>query len=426
MAIDATTPVVVLKSIAHGGLGVVRSLGRLGINAYTIEADAWTPAFYSRYNQGAVRLDIETAPAERALYELERLAKRLGVPSVIIPSTDYAAIFLADHYGRLQRSFIFLEQSPELLRKLYSKREMYYLAKQHGVFTAETSFPLCRQDVLTFLETATFPLVLKAIDGTRLDARCGKKMFIVNSANELLDLYDALEDPRTPNLMLQEYIAGVDDSVWMFNAYFNRNSECLIAHTGKKLRQCPAFSGYTSLGVCMRNDVVHETATRFLRGLNYSGLVDIDFRYDARDRTYKMLDVNPRLGATFRLFVAENDLDLARAYYLDMTGQRVPPASVKEGRKWIVGDLDFASSLRYYKCGQLKPIEWLASLRGIEDSAFFAIDDPIPFFVRVASDIRDISKRIVRKVRAICAASQEEVAPQFGDALPTRSEAKAA
>ncbi|HVI78850.1 MAG TPA: hypothetical protein VM715_11955, partial [Candidatus Acidoferrum sp.] len=358
MAIDATTPVVVLKSIAHGGLGVVRSLGRLGINAYTIEADAWTPAFYSRYNRGAVRLDIETAPAERALYELERLAKRLGVPSVIIPSTDYAAIFLADHYGRLQRSFIFLEQSPELLRKLYSKREMYYLAKQHGVFTAETSFPLCRQDVLTFLETATFPLVLKAIDGTRLDARCGKKMFIVNSANELLDLYDALEDPRTPNLMLQEYIAGVDDSVWMFNAYFNRNSECLIAHTGKKLRQCPAFSGYTSLGVCMRNDVVHETATRFLRGLNYSGLVDIDFRYDARDRTYKMLDVNPRLGATFRLFVAENDLDLARAYYLDMTGQRVPPASVKEGRKWIVGDLDFASSLRYYKCGQLKPIEW--------------------------------------------------------------------
>ena len=135
---------------------------------------------------------------------------------------------------------------------------------------------------------------------------------------------------------------------------------------------------------------------------------------------------SPRLGATFRLFVAENDLDLARAYYLDMTGQRVPPASVKEGRKWIVGDLDFASSLRYYKCGQLKPIEWLASLRGIEDSAFFAIDDPIPFFVRVASDIRDISKRIVRKVRAICAASQEEVAPQFGDALPTRSEAKAA
>ena len=132
MAIDATTPVVVLKSIAHGGLGVVRSLGRLGINAYTIEADAWTPAFYSRYNRGAVRLDIETAPAERALYELERLAKRLGVPSVIIPSTDYAAIFLADHYGRLQRSFIFLEQSPELLRStecLPQRRAFLYVAK---------------------------------------------------------------------------------------------------------------------------------------------------------------------------------------------------------------------------------------------------------------------------------------------------------
>ena len=423
---DTATPVVVLKSIAHGGLGVVRSLGRLGIDVYTVEADAWTPAFYSRYNRGSVRLDIETAPAEQALYQLERLAKRLGVPSIIIPSTDYAAIFLADHYERLQRSFIFLQQSSELLRKLYSKREMSYLAKEHGVFTAEASFPLCRQDVLTFLETASFPLVLKAIDGTRLDARCGKKMFIVNSAEELLSLYDAFEEPERPNLMLQEYVAGEDDSVWMFDGYFNKNSECLAAYTGKKLRQCPAFSGYTSLGVCLRNDVVHETALRFLRGVNYSGLVDIDFRYDPRDGKYKMLDVNPRLGATFRLFVAENDLDLVRAYYLDMTGQRVPSASLREGRKWIVADLDFASSLRYYRCGQLKLIEWLASLRGIEDAAFFAVDDLLPFFVRLTSDILDVSKRIFIKLRDRCVAPQQKTDRGFGDVLPTRSEAKTA
>src|SRR2546425_3495393 len=45
------------------------------------------------------------------------------------------------------------------------------------------------------------------------------------------------EDLEHPNLMLQEYIPGGEDSVWMFNGYFNEHSECLFGITGKKLRQ---------------------------------------------------------------------------------------------------------------------------------------------------------------------------------------------
>src|SRR6185437_410952 len=307
--IDNSTPAVVLKSVAHGGLGIVRSLGRLGIPAYTIEASPWTPAIYSRYNRGVVKLDVETASAEQSLERLHELAERLGTKSVLIPSTDYAAIFIADHSEKLRRWFLFPEQSPDLLRKLYSKWEMYLLAKQLGIPTAETLLPRTREDVLHFAERTKFPLVLKAIDGTRLSFRCGKKMFIVNHIDELLNLYDSLEDPISPNLILQEYIDGEDDSVWMFNGYFNQRSECIAAFTGKKLRQCPAFSGYMCLGVCLANPVVQDTATRFLRVLNYIGLVDIDFRYDQRDGQYKILDVNPRIGATFQLFTTQNGMD---------------------------------------------------------------------------------------------------------------------
>jgi predicted ATP-grasp superfamily ATP-dependent carboligase len=42
--------------------------------------------------------------------------------------------------------------------------------------------------------------------------------------------------------------------------------------------------------------------------------VDLGFRYDARDSRYKPLDVNPRIGATFRLFVdAEGWTSCARS-----------------------------------------------------------------------------------------------------------------
>ena len=71
--------------------------------------------------------------------------------------------------------------------------------------------------------------MLKGISGNRLHERTGRKMVIVDSPNELLRLYHEMEDPADPNLMLQEYIPGGDDVVWMFNGYFNHDSDCLSA-----------------------------------------------------------------------------------------------------------------------------------------------------------------------------------------------------
>ena len=40
--------------------------------------------------------------------------------------------------------------------------------------------------------------------------------------------------------------------------------------------------------------------------------------------------MNPRIGCTFRLFAATNGMDVARALYLDLTGQPVPAAQAAE------------------------------------------------------------------------------------------------
>ena len=176
---------------------------------------------------------------------------------------------------------------------LYDKKQMYYLARKLHVATAETAFPQSRGDVLDFLKTAVFPIMLKGIDGTRLKKRTGVKMLVVHNERELLKAYDSMEDPRDPNLMLQEYIPGGDDTVWMFNGYFNEHSECLVGFTGKKIRQCPVYTGSTSLGICLNNQIVEKTTKEFMKAIAYKGVLDIGYRYDARDGSYKLLDVNP-------------------------------------------------------------------------------------------------------------------------------------
>jgi predicted ATP-grasp superfamily ATP-dependent carboligase len=296
------------------------------------------------------------------------------------------------------------------VQTLTDKKRMYFLAKKLGVPTAETSFPQSRQDVLSFLRggTALFPIMLKGIDGTALERRGKPKMAIVRNADELLRQYDSIEDPDHPNLMLQEYIPGGDDSVWMFNGYFNANSDCLFGIAGRKLRQHPVYTGATSLGICLRNEVLEETTRKLMKAVGYRGVLDIGYRYDARDGQFKVLDINPRVGATFRLFLDENGMDVVRAMYLDMTGQPVPVSLPREGRKWVAEDGDLISLFHYLRDGKLTFFQWIKSFKGVQEAAWFASDDPAPFGLMVLT----LARRLFRWWRS-----------RFGMAGGTRREA---
>lgn len=393
---NCSTPVVVLRSDSHGGLNIMRSLGRLGVPVYNVDPNPWAPTFRSRYCRGRFLWDIEHRPAKESLEYMAEVRREIGRPGILIPTTDRTANFVADHAETLATSFVFPQQPPGLVRTLASKRDMFHLARRHGIPTPDAVFPTCREDVLIFLERARFPVMVKGIDGQRLWERTGKKMFIISSKEELLERYDAAEDPHRPNLMLQEYIPGGDDTVWMFNGYFNEQSDCLVGFTGKKIRQCPIHTGSTSLGICLRNQAVAETTTRFMKGVGYRGTLDIGYRYDVRDDQYKVLDINPRIGATFRLFVGENGMDVARALYLDLTGQEVVASPAAEGRKWIVEDLDMVSSYRYYREGSLSLADWIGSLRGVEEAAFICSDDPLPVAAMLVSRAAELIRRTFR------------------------------
>ena len=372
-----TVPAVVL-GFHHGGLGIARSLGRMGVRVYGVGADPAAPAFASRYCRGRFAWSFRDEDARRSVDFLLDLGRRIGSPALLIPTSDDLAMLVAEHADALESRFLFQRQDPALVRALSDKRELYHLCRRHGVPTPETLVPTSRAELFAFLAQTRFPVVLKGIDGLRLEARTGRKMVIVASPDELLDWYDRLEDPAHPNLMLQEYIPGGDDTVWMFNGYFDGDSECVAAFTGRKLRQHPIHTGSTSLGVCEHNDEVVALTSRFMKAIGYRGILDIGYRYDARDGLYKLLDPNPRIGSTFRLFVGADGMDVVRYLLLDLTGRPLPRSRTLQGRKWLVEDQDLESALEYAREGSLSLRDWLRSLRGVREGAWFAADDPVP------------------------------------------------
>lgn len=278
------------------------------------------------------------------------------------------------------------------MHALLSKKEMYQLAQRYRVPVPITLFPHSRTDFLAAPERLGLPLMVKGIHGDSWN-RASKSKVLVRSTAQFLNLYERVSETAIPDLMVQEYIPGKEDTVWMFNGYFDNAAECRAGFTGRKLRQCPIYTGVASLAVCEKNEAVEQSAVFFMKSLGYSGIVDIDFRFDARDGKYKILDVNARLGSTFRLFVSANGMDVARAMYLDLTGQKVPASPMIAGRRWMVEDLDLVASLRYRRDHALTFPEWLRSLRGIDEISFLAWDDPLPAALMLRADVRELLSR---------------------------------
>jgi|SRR5579864_1644398 len=392
---DNSVPVIVLRSVHHGGLGIVRSLGRLGVPVYCIDTDAWTPAFSSRYCRRRFIVDIENSPPEESVARLLKIGNQIGGRPILIPTTDRSTVWLADNAGALRSEFRFPSQNAALVRLLCDKSRMQQLAARCGVPTATSVVPRSKDDLLNFVETAAFPVMVKATDDERLRRSAGGTKFLIRNRRDLLDLYAKVDTPEDPGFLLQEFIPGED---WMFNGYFDQNSRCLFGAAGKKIRRFPVSTGVTSLGVCLSNETVERINAAFMQAIGYKGILDIGYRYDYRNGQYKVLDVNPRIGCTFRLFASTSGLDVSRALYLDMTGQSVPPATVSDGRKWMVEDFDLASAFLSRREKNLTLKDWLKSLKGIQETACFSIDDPLPVLLMAVTNCTELYRRARRKL----------------------------
>lgn len=386
--INTSTPVVVLSPHHHGALGILRSLGRLGVPVYAVEDGRFSPPLRSRYCRGVFHWDVRTTTPQVSTTALLKIANRFSQRPVLIPTDDTTAALIQEGAEHLQKAYRFPVLPRGLISSLSSKRALFFLCREYGHPTPETVFPRSRCEVLRLLAKAVFPIVLKNVDDRTVPGQSKVPMHIAQSADELLHYYDTLDSQQQQNVMLQEYIPGEADSVWMFNGYFNENSECLAAFTGRKLRQRPISTGITTLGICLQNEAVERPIRALLTLLGYRGIVDIGCRFDARDGQYKLLDVNPRIGCTFRLFVDPHEMDVVRVCYLDLTGQTVRAEPACEGRKWLVESLDLITLPDQLRHRKLTFGQWLRSLRGVRETAWFDWSDLSPLWAMCLSVLR--------------------------------------
>lgn len=327
---DRDVPGLIVKfgdyPLHHGGVGAIRSLGRLGVPMYAITEDRYTPAASSRYLRRAFPWRTTGAEEPERLVEgMLRIARRIGRPTVLIPTDEEAAVLIAEHQEELADSgkFLFPRVGRDLPRRLASKQGLHELCVEHGVASPAAAFPESYADIEEFAASARFPVVAK-----NREAFTRRKQPAVNGTTKIATPEGLLALARgwgeQPGAILQEYLPREQAEDWIVHAYFDADSTPLALFTGVKVRSWPPHAGMTANAYVVDNPELADLAARFIKQIGFTGVIDLDLRFDRRDGQYKLLDFNPRMGAQFRLFESESGIDVVRAMHLDLTGRAVP------------------------------------------------------------------------------------------------------
>jgi D-aspartate ligase len=381
--IDASTPALILTAHDHNGLNQARTLGRLGVSVHVTHPPRRSAVTASRHIAGRHAWDVRThEDADTLRFLRERVAPAIGRRAVLFAGEDRSAIFAAEHARELSDAFVVATPPGGLVRSLVGKDSLAALCLQAGVPTPATATPASDDEVAAFAGEATYPVMVKARHGWRLHGISRDVTAIVSSPGDLSDAVRRLSPGAAPDVVLQEHVGGGPG--WFVSGYVDASGRVLFALSGAKLREYPVDRGLATLAVLRPNATVIDTALRFLRAVGYTGPLDMDFRIDERDGLCKLIDFNPRPGASFRTCVDVRGLDAVRATYLDLTGQPVEPGPPRTGRRWIVENWDLAAARRLVGDGRLARRDYLRSLRGVEEGAWFAHDDPAPFALMLA------------------------------------------
>jgi D-aspartate ligase len=388
---------------AHGSLEIARSLGRRGIPVWLVTSDNPLPTL-SHY----VRRNISWPGPDwgGAAGFLTDLAARHGLEGwVLFPGGDAEVQFIAQNHKALAAAFTLTTPPWDVVRFAIDKRAMNARATELGLAHPQSRHPRSRDEVANL--DLRFPVVIKPATWEGRNAFVNIKAWRADDMRTLLARYDETAAiVGADRIIVQELIPGDGSAQFSYAALWDRGAPVgsLVA---RRARQYPIDFGFTSTFVeTIAQPDIADAACRFLASLDYSGLVEIEFKYDARDGAYKMLDVNARAWTWIALGAAAG-VDFAALQWRLAQGETVAPHAARLGVTWRYLSRDLVAAMQEMLAGTFKPAGAASALRPAAASAVFALDDPLPALLDLPLVATRVARRrLARADRELAAAPQ--------------------
>jgi predicted ATP-grasp superfamily ATP-dependent carboligase len=186
-------------------------------------------------------------------------------------------------------------------------------------------------------------------------------------------------------VMVQELIPGNGDRQFAYCALF-KDGRALASMVARRWRQHPPDFGRSST-YCetVHQPLLEQMSERYLKAIDYYGLVELEYKLDARTGEYKLLDFNARTWG-YHTLGPKAGVDFPWLLYSDQVGEPPPspPLKARPGVRWRRLVTDVPTAAIELAARRLSPGAYLRSLRGPRAEAVFSARDPMPALAELA------------------------------------------
>lgn len=364
------------------GLGVVRNLGRNGVDVYYV-SEQKDEVLFSKYCKKCFIVPSIEHDTDVLRSFLVRLEKQMLRYAVIFPGSDLASLNLAylRDAGEISDSYHALVASRRAIDTLVDKKKFYQSLDKEKIQHPFTRPVESLADLRRIGKELDYPVYLRPNISPVFTRKFNKKGFVAGSEEELVTYY-MLASKSNIDVMIQEIIPGPAGNLFGIGGYFDKESHPQGFFAYRRLREWPhGFGNSTLIESISLSDVrsIRDMALNYLHDLGYYGVMEAEFKKDPRDGNYKFLEVNARSWWQ-NSFPAKCGINIVLMAYLDAVGKGIEHVDKYEtGIKWINIYNDLLSSMKLLREGKMTARKWLYSLRAVSDEAYFSRDDVLPW-----------------------------------------------
>jgi len=367
------------------GLGIIRMLGINKIPVVLMDTTGCNVARFSKYCTKFVKIPGDIFKSEQKFCGFLKETSELYHLQdwLLFPTDDQTVAYISKNKRELINYYKIWTPEWDIVEICYNKKLTYSLAKKIGISIPKSYFPEDLSDVKEICDRIQYPIIIKPAVMHTFYAYTKNKVILVNNKEELEAQYQKASTIIPPSeIIIQEIIPGSAENLYSFGS-FVKGSKIIAAITGRRSRQIPMDFGKASTFVELVDiPEIRSLSLRLLNALGYYGLSEVEFKYDARDGQFKLLEINPRTWKWHSIALLAG-LNLPYFLYCDMNGkdyceeQNVSKTAI--GGKWIDEYTDFYVSMKEIFHRRMTVRRYLSAVNGNKIFGSLSSYDPLPF-----------------------------------------------
>lgn len=226
---------------------------------------------------------------------------------LLISTNETYTEYISKNQKELRDNLVYNIPSMDIIETLTNKEKFY--KKYDGL---ELKFPNtmyfdAKKDNIKDINI-NYPLVIKpanVVDYNHVEFEGKNKIYKIENKEQLEKVITNIKNSDYKDrLIIQEFIPGDDSYLFDSVVYLDKNSKCKVisfAQIGLQERTksmvgnaAALINGLNTFDGDSKKQI--DNIIKFMEKIKYKGFAEIDMKYDHRDKTFKVLEINARQG----------------------------------------------------------------------------------------------------------------------------------